>query len=106
MIETLRYTDVLLREMDRRFYIGAARDPRARVAEHTAGRVRSTTYRRPLCLVYYEACLDADDGCKRERYLKSGRGGRDLKQRLSSWLAGPSVIKSEHEPREQRASWS
>ena len=57
--------------------------------------MRSTAYRRPLCLVYYEACLDADDAYKRERYLKSGRGGRYLKQRLSSWLAGPSGIKLE-----------
>ena len=59
---------------------------RARVAAHEQGRVRSTAYRRPLRLVYYEACLSPDDAYRRERYLKSGRGGRYLRQRLISWL--------------------
>jgi putative endonuclease len=49
--------------------------------------VRSTAYRRPLRLIYYEGCLWADDVRRRERYLKTGRGGRYLKQRLASWLS-------------------
>jgi len=40
-----------------------------------------------LRLIYYEGCLSIDDARRRERYLKSGRGGRYLKQRLASWLA-------------------
>ncbi len=32
--------------------------------------------------MYYEACLSPDDAYRRERYLKSGRGGRYLRQRL------------------------
>ena len=55
---------------------------------HAEGSVRSTKYRRPLTLVYYEACLSAEDAYRRERYLKSGRGGRYLRTRLASSLAG------------------
>jgi hypothetical protein len=39
-------------------------------------------------LIYYEACLGADDAYRRERYLKSGRGARYLRIRLASSLAG------------------
>jgi len=48
--------------------------------------VRSTAYRWPMKLIYYEGCLSPDDARRRERYLKTGRGGRYLKQRLASWL--------------------
>ena len=83
----MHYTYVLRSDADGRFYIGATKDLRARVAAHEQGRVCSTAYRRPLRLVYYEACLSPDDAYRRERYLKSGRGGRYLRQRLVSWLS-------------------
>ena len=81
------YTYVLLSEADRRLYIGATQDLRRRIEQHSAGRVGSTAYRGPLQLVYYEACLSPDDAYRRERYLKSGRGGRYLKQRLACTLS-------------------
>jgi len=40
-----------------------------------------------LRLVYYEACLDAADAYRRERYLKTGKGKRFLRQRLKTWRA-------------------
>ncbi len=83
----MNYSYVLLSEKDRKFYIGSTRDLRERMREHNQGRVRSTAYRRPLRLIYYEACLNVDDARRRERYLKTGRGGRYLKQRLASWLS-------------------
>ena len=83
----MHYTYVLLSEADGRFYIGAAGDLKRRVKEHGSGRVESTAYRRPIRLVYYEACLSPDDAFRRERYLKSGRGGRYLRQRLASSLS-------------------
>ncbi len=82
----MNYSYVLLSDKDKEFYIGSTGDLRERVREHNQGRVRSTAYRRPLRLVYYEGCLNADDSRRRERYLKTGRGGRYLKQRLASWL--------------------
>lgn len=83
----MKYSYVLLSEKDGKFYIGSTGDLRERLQEHNKGRVRSTAYRRPLRLIYYEGCLSLDDACRRERYLKTGRGGRYLKQRLASWLS-------------------
>ena len=83
----MHYTYVLLSQTDQRFYVGATQNLKRRLDEHQAGRVGSTTYRRPLKLLYYEACLSADDAYRREPYLKSGRGGRHIRQRLSSPLA-------------------
>jgi putative endonuclease len=80
-------TYVLSSEKDKRFYIGTTSDLRNGLKQHTQGRVTSTAYRRPLRLADYEACHSLDDAYRRERYLKSGRGGRYLKQRLSTWLS-------------------
>ncbi|MGH7236176.1 MAG: GIY-YIG nuclease family protein [Nitrospiraceae bacterium] len=81
------YTYVLLSDADRRFYTGATSDLRKRIAQHTEGQVRSTAYRRPVRLVYYEACLNPEDAYRRERYLKTGKGGRYLRQRVAGWLS-------------------
>lgn len=83
----MNYSYVLLSDRDGRFYIGSTADLRVRFQKHNRGQVHSTAYRRPLRLIYYEACLSIEDARRRERYLKSGRGGRYLKQRLASWLA-------------------
>ena len=77
---------VLLSERDSEFYIGSTGDLRERLQQHNKGQVRSTAYRRPLRLIYHEGCLSVEDARRRERYLKTGRGGRYLKQRLASWL--------------------
>jgi putative endonuclease len=55
--------------------------------KHSSGLVHSTAHRRPLRLLYYAGGLSTDDARRRERYLKTGRAGRYLKQRLASWLA-------------------
>ncbi|MGH9784267.1 MAG: GIY-YIG nuclease family protein [Terriglobia bacterium] len=72
---------------DGEWYTGATSDLRARVQGHIQGRVHSTRNRTPLELVYYEACLSQADAFRRERYLKTGRGKRYLRQRLTKWLA-------------------
>jgi putative endonuclease len=82
----MNYCYVLLSERAGNFYIGSTRDLRQRVKERDAGRVHSTAYRCPLRLVYYEASWSAYDAQRRERYLKSRRGGRYLKQSRTSWL--------------------
>ena len=89
----MHYTYVLYSEKDCEWYTGATSDLRARVREHSEGRVRSTEQRRPLLLAYYEACLNREDAFRRERYLKTGRGKRYLRQRLAGgagFLAGKS----------------
>ncbi len=84
----MHYTYVLLSEWDRRFYTGSTGDLDARVRRHNQGRVQSTAHRGPLRLIYYEACIDPDDARRRERFLKTGKGKRYLKNRLAAFLAG------------------
>ncbi len=70
----MEYTYVLLSGRDGRFYTGSTGDLRARFRDHAAGRVASTAYRRPLTLIYYEACRHPADAQRRERFLKTGKG--------------------------------
>ncbi len=83
----MHYTYVLLSETDGRFYTGTTGDLQKRLDQHAGGRVRSTAYRRALKLLYYEACLKPEDAYRRERFLKTGKGGRYLRNRLASSLS-------------------
>ena len=80
------FTYVLKSEYDSKLYIGFTNDLQKRVEEHHQGAVASTANRGPLKLVYYEACLNAEDALKREKYFKTGFGRRFLKNRLESYM--------------------
>ena len=82
------YTYVLQSEKDDKFYVGFTKDLKLRFEKHYRGKVGSTKDRRPLKLIYYEACLSQDDATKREKYLKSYHGRMFLKNRLKSYLTG------------------
>ena len=77
------YRYVLQSTRDGRWYTGVTGDLKTRVADHLNGRVQSTRPRRPLRLIYYEACLSEADAKRRERYLKTGRGKHYIRQRLA-----------------------
>jgi putative endonuclease len=77
---------VLLSEKDYMLYTGYTSDLRRRFAEHEKGEVSSTKLRRPLKLIYYEACLEQQDAARREKYLKPGNGKIYLKNRLKQFL--------------------
>ena len=82
------YTYVLRSEKDGGFYIGFTKNLKLRFEQHTKGQVNSTKDRRPLILIYYEACLTQEDATKREKYLKTYNGKRFLHNRLKSYLTG------------------
>jgi putative endonuclease len=82
------YTYVLLSEQDKQFYVGFTKDLKLRFEHHKRGLVESTKNRRPLALIYYEACLNQEDATKREKYLKTHNGRMFLKRRLKSYLTG------------------
>lgn len=84
----MEYVYVLLSMKDGRFYTGYTGDLEQRIDAHTLGKVSITRNRRPLKLVYYEACVDQADALHRERYLKTTWGKRYLKNRLKSYLLG------------------
>ena len=82
------YTYVLQSEVDGNFYTGFTQDLKLRFDQHTKGYVESTKDRRPLKLIYYEACLNQDDALKRERYFKTYNGKRFIYKRIKSYLTG------------------
>ena len=52
-------------------YTGYARDPKARVRAHNLGRgARYTSGRRPVRLVYVEACESRGEALRREHQVK------------------------------------
>ena len=61
---------MLLSAKDKGLYVGFTENLKKRFAEHSKGKVKSTSSCRPLKLVYYEACLNIDDAIKREKYFK------------------------------------
>ena len=84
----MHYTYVIQSEKDDNLYVGFTKNLKLRFEKHSNGQVESTKDRRPLKLIYYEACLSQDDATKREKYLKSYHGRMFLKNRLKSYLTG------------------
>ena len=82
------YTYVLKSKKDGKMYTGFTKDLKLRFEQHEKGLVQSTRHRRPLELIYYEACLSEDDALHRERYLKTHYGKMFLKNRLKSYFTG------------------
>ena len=82
------YTYVLHSMVDNQFYTGSTKDLKQRFEQHSKGLVDSTKHRRPLKLVYYEACLNRGDAAKREKYFKTYHGKMYLAKRLKSYLTG------------------
>jgi putative endonuclease len=80
------YTYVLISLKDNKFYTGYTSDIKNRLRSHNSGEVPSTKNRRPLKLIYLEACLNQDDAIHREKYLKSTYGKRFIKNRLKHFL--------------------
>lgn len=76
------YTYVLINIKDKKLYIGWTKDLKNRLSLHQKGLVDSTKVRRPLKLIYYEACHDKEKAIAREKYFKTGFGRRYLKNRL------------------------
>jgi len=82
------YVYVLRANKDKKLYTGYTHNLKLRFEQHQRGRVESTKDRRPLKLIYYEACLSKKDATHREKYLKTYLGKLLLKRRLKSYLTG------------------
>ena len=76
------YTYVLKSKKDDNLYIGFSSNLKKRLNEHNKGLVGITKNRRPLELVYYEACRDEKKAIEREKVLKTGFGRSYLKRRM------------------------
>ena len=61
-------------------YKGLTNDPKKRIPEHEAGKVKSTKYHLPVRFIGYEAYVLKSDAARREKFLKTTEGRRLLKQ--------------------------
>lgn len=81
------YVYVLRSTKSGRLYTGYTYDLRKRLAEHQEGKSPYTKSRGPYELIYYEACMNANDALARDKYLKTGMGKRYFKNRNKRFLA-------------------
>ncbi|MFW5884999.1 MAG: GIY-YIG nuclease family protein [Patescibacteria group bacterium] len=81
-MKSFYYTYVLKSPKDGKNYIGHTKNLKLRFEQHQNGEVDSTKHRRPLELIYYEACTNKEDAERREKYLKTHYGRLFLKKRL------------------------
>ncbi len=84
----LHYTYVLQSLLDRKMYTGYTKNLKLRFEQHNKGLVYSTKHRRPLKLIYYEACINQQDATHREKYLKTYYGKMFIRRRLKSYFTG------------------
>ena len=82
------FTYVLESLRDGKLYIGWTDNLSHRMNEHKSGGVVSTKPRRPLELIYVEACRSKGMAIKREKYFKTGFGRRFLVGRLAGSRGG------------------
>jgi putative endonuclease len=82
------YIYILRSDKDNNYYVCYTENLKLRFEQHTKGQVSSTKERRPLTLIYSEACLSKKDAIHREKYLKTYLGRMFLKNRLKSYLTG------------------
>lgn len=71
---------VLQSESTGRYYIGQGKDLRVRLKKHNNGESRSTKGGRPWRLVYSEDYPTRSEAVRRERYLKSPKGWKELQE--------------------------
>ena len=81
-ISNMYYFYVLYSLKDHRLYKGASNNLPRRVLQHDAGMVKSTRYRRPLILLYFEGYAEKEKAFARERWSKTLEGGPGLKALL------------------------
>ena len=80
------YTYVLISVIDEKMYTGYTKNLKLRFEKHQDGKIKSTKDRRPLKLIYYEACLNQQDATRREKYLKTHYGKMFIRKRLARWF--------------------
>ena len=85
-MEEFYFTYILKSQKDGNNYAGCTKDLNLRFEQHQNGEVNSTKDRRPLELIYFEACLNQEDALKREKYFKTHYGKMFLKNRLKNWF--------------------
>jgi putative endonuclease len=74
------YVYILLNEAKTRTYTGVTDDVNKRLAEHNAGRVKSSQLYRPYKVIHIESFETLGEAHRKEKYYKSTTGRRKLKE--------------------------
>jgi predicted GIY-YIG superfamily endonuclease len=72
----------ILKCHDGELYYGSTADLRRRLEQHHKGMVRSTSWRRPIQLVWFQAFETAAQARQRERSFKNGRTRKKMIESL------------------------
>lgn len=65
---------------NKRRYIGMTTNPQRRLLFHNLGKTRSTSHFAPYRIIYLEEYNNKKEALKRERQIKSYKGGEALKK--------------------------
>ena len=76
------YVYILQSKKDKKHYIGCTSNLAKRILAHNSGKTQSLKHRRPLEVVYFEQYNDVTEAYKREREIKSYKGGILFKKLL------------------------
>ncbi|MBP7556010.1 MAG: GIY-YIG nuclease family protein [Chitinophagaceae bacterium] len=77
------YVYVLQTLKDQGYYIGFTADVETRLRFHNAGLQRSTLHRIPFRLVLFEAFATKKEALRREKQIKSWKGGAAFQQLIA-----------------------
>ena len=80
------YVYILKSKKDNKFYVGYTKNIILRVKQHKEGKVKSTSRRLPVRLIYYEGYLRKSDAERNEKYYKTTKGREDLRKKLKDVL--------------------
>ena len=78
------YLYILLNEVKTRTYTGVADNVNKRLAEHNAGRTRSSRPHRPYKIIHTESFATLSEARQKEKFYKSTTGRRRLKEMFFS----------------------
>lgn len=84
-LEKMYYTYILKSEKDYKYYIGQTNNVKLRLIRHNKGTVKSTKNRIPFKFIFAEKFDTRAEAIRREKYLKSLKGGQTWKNLLVKW---------------------
>lgn len=80
------YVYILQSLKDKKFYIGCTTELEKRLKYHNNGSNKSTRYRRPFVLVYFEKYNDKHLAFQKEFFLKSPKGFLEKKKIIDNLI--------------------
>ncbi len=75
----MHFVYILRSDVNGKYYIGSTEDLNKRLNYHNSGKVKSTKAFKPWKIIYKETFKNKIDALKRERQIKSYKGGNAFK---------------------------